>query len=207
MVTKSNDSVPRSSLSQLQSAREMFPWKWKLAISAIFISKFLFALQMIILMSLPRGSFEELPSMQKLSWQHFAFPIGAVSASLVVGVSFGGVTYPWSSAQINASLCALGVLFSGSGFLQVYTVFISVARRVCPVEFFPSRTILIFFARAAAGGIAIFLPIYMTPLYFEVIRPDSASRSGVRLLPFIFVVIFAMGSNIALLARQALYMP
>ncbi len=111
------------------------------------------------------------------------------------------------SAQIIALFCVSGFLFIILGFQQVYTVFTTVARRVCPVEFFGSRTVLILFAMTAAGGTVFFLPIYMAPLYFQFTRGDSALQSGVRLLPFVFLVIFTITSNGALLARWGLYMP
>lgn len=132
--------------------------------------------------------------------------IGAC-ASFIMGVSFGGVTYAWNSAQIIALFCVSGVLFIILGFQQVYTVWTNVMRRVCPVEFFGSRTVLILFAMTAAGGTGIFLPIYMAPLYFQFTRGDSALQSGVRLLPFVFLVIFTITTNGILLAKWGMYMP
>ncbi|QKX63136.1 uncharacterized protein TRUGW13939_10305 [Talaromyces rugulosus] len=132
--------------------------------------------------------------------------IGAC-ACFVMGVSFGGVTYAWNSGQIIGLFCTSGVLFIIIGFQQVFTVFTNIIRRVCPVEFFGSRTVLILFAMTVAGGTALFLPIYMAPLYFQFTRSDSALQSGVRLLPFIFLVIFTITSNGVLLSRWGLYMP
>lgn len=59
----------------------------------------------------------------------------------------------------------------------------------------------------AAGGTSIFLPVYMTPIYFQFTRGDGALESGVRLLPFIMLMIFAVIANGAFLSKFGYYMP
>jgi hypothetical protein len=110
------------------------------------------------------------------------------------------LTYPWNSGRIIGLFVCSGVLFILLGFQQVYTVFTTTSRRIFPVEFFKIRTILILFAMTAAGGTAIFIPIYMTPIFFQFTRGDSALESGVRLLPFILLMVFAVISNGAVLS-------
>ncbi|OQE36690.1 hypothetical protein PENCOP_c011G03974 [Penicillium coprophilum] len=125
----------------------------------------------------------------------------------VMAVSFGGVMYPWNSGRIIGLFVCSGVLFIMFGVQQAYALFTTPARRILPVEFFKSRTILILFAMTAAGGTSLFLPIYMTPLYFQFSRGDGALQSGVRLLPFIMLMIFATISNGAFLSKVGYYMP
>ncbi|CAI7588689.1 unnamed protein product [Penicillium pancosmium] len=125
----------------------------------------------------------------------------------VMAVSFGGVMYPWNSGKIIGLFCCSGVLFILFGVQQAYAIFTTPARRIFPVEFFKSRTVLILFAMTAAGGTSLFLPIYMTPLYFQFSRGDGALESGVRFLPFIMLMIFATISNGAFLSKVGFYMP
>ncbi|KAJ5369522.1 Major facilitator superfamily domain general substrate transporter [Penicillium cosmopolitanum] len=125
----------------------------------------------------------------------------------VMAVSFGGVMYPWNSGKIIGLFCCSGVLFVLFGLQQAYAIFTTPARRIFPVEFLKSRTVLILFAMTAAGGTSLFLPIYMTPLYFQFSRGDGALESGVRLLPFIMLMIFATISNGAFLSKVGFYMP
>lgn len=125
----------------------------------------------------------------------------------VMAVSFGGVMYPWNSGKIIGLFCCSGVLFILFGVQQAYAIFTTPARRIFPVEFMKSRTILILFVMTAAGGTCLFLPIYMTPLYFQFTRGDGALESGVRLLPFIMLMIFATISNGAALSKVGFYMP
>ncbi|KAE9373047.1 MFS general substrate transporter [Stipitochalara longipes BDJ] len=125
----------------------------------------------------------------------------------VMAVSFGGITYPWNSGKIIGLFCCSGVLFILLGLQQVYTIFTTTSRRVFPIEFFKSRTILILFCMTAAGGTAVFIPIYMIPIFFQFTRNDSALEAGVRLLPLIFLMIFAVITNGAVMSAYGVYMP
>ena len=125
----------------------------------------------------------------------------------VMAISFGGATYPWNSGKIIGLFCCSGVLFILLGIQQGIPFLTTKERRLFPVEFLWSRTILILFAMTAAGGTLIFLPVYMCPLYFQFTRGDSALESGVRLLPFIILMIVAVIGNGAILSAHGLYMP
>ncbi|KAF7914149.1 uncharacterized protein EAF01_000555 [Botrytis porri] len=132
--------------------------------------------------------------------------IGAF-VSGVMAVSFGGVTYPWNSGKIIGLFVCSGILFIIFSIQQVYTILTTSSRRIFPIEFLKSRTMLILFAMTSAGGTAIFIPIYMIPIFFQFTRNDSALEAGVRLLPFIFLMIFAVISNGAILSAYGYYMP
>ncbi|KAF7853843.1 uncharacterized protein EAF02_011833 [Botrytis sinoallii] len=132
--------------------------------------------------------------------------IGAF-VSGVMAVSFGGVTYPWNSGKIIGLFVCSGILFIIFGIQQVFTIFTTTSRRIFPIEFLKSRTMLILFAMTSAGGTAIFIPIYMIPIFFQFTRNDSALEAGVRLLPFIILMIFAVISNGAILSAYGYYMP
>jgi len=124
-----------------------------------------------------------------------------------VAVSFGGITYPWNSGRVIGLFVCSGVLFILLGIQHVYTIFTTTSRRIFPVQFFKSRTILILFAMTAAGGTAVFIPIYMIPVFFQFIHSDSALSAGIKLLPFIFMMIFTVIVNGAVLSKYGLYMP
>jgi hypothetical protein len=125
----------------------------------------------------------------------------------VMAVSMGGITWAWDSGKVIGMFVASGVLFILLGFQQVYTIFTTEERRIFPVQFFRSRTILILFAMTAAGGTAIFIPIYMVPIFFQFVHNDSALDAGVRLLPFIMLMIFSVITNGAVMSAYGYYMP
>lgn len=127
--------------------------------------------------------------------------------ALVLAVNLGGVTLPWDSGRIIAMFVVFGVLFIALGVQQVWNVLTTEARRIIPVQFFRSRTMLILFTATAGAGALLFVPTYMIPLFFQLTRSDGPLDSGVRLLPFIVVLIVSIMVNGALMSKLGYYMP
>lgn len=181
-------------------------WRWSfyinLCIGALCAPVYLFMLPN----KDPRPGVSLAGRARELDYVGSILTIGAFVAG-VMAVSFGGATYPWNSGKIIGLFVCSGVLFILLGIRQGLPLFTTAARRIFPVEFFKSRTALILFAMTAAGGTCIFLPVYMLPIYFQFTRGDSAIVSGVRLLPFIILMIVAVIANGAILSSHGLYMP
>jgi MFS family permease len=181
-------------------------WRWafyiNLCIGALCAPVYIFMLPSVD----PRPGVKLMSRAKEMDYLGTLLTIGAF-VSGVMALSFGGVTYPWNSGRVIGLFVCSGVLFILLGIQQVYTIFTTTSRRIFPVEFFKSRTILILFAMTAAGGTAIFIPIYMIPIFFQFTRSDSALEAGVRLLPFIMLMIFAVIGNGAILSAYGYYMP
>jgi MFS family permease len=181
-------------------------WRWSfyinLCIGAVCAPVYVFLLPN----KDPRPGVSLLDRAREVDYVGMILTIGAF-VSGVMAVSFGGVTYPWNSGRIIGLFCCSGVLFILLGIQQVYTIFTTTSRRIFPVEFFKNKTVLILFAMTSAGGTAIFIPIYMIPIFFQFTKSDSALESGVRLLPYIFLMVFAVIANGAILSAYGYYMP
>jgi MFS family permease len=181
-------------------------WRWafylNLCVGAVCAPVYIFMLPI----KDPRPGVSLADRARELDYLGGLLTIGAF-VSGVMAVSFGGITYPWNSGKIIGLFVCSGVLFILLGLQQVFTVFTTTTRRIFPVEFFKSRTILILFCMTSAGATAIFIPIYMIPVFFQFTRNDSALEAGVRLLPLIFLVIFAIITNGAVMSAYGLYMP
>jgi MFS family permease len=181
-------------------------WRWSfyinLCIGAVCAPVYLFMLPNID----PRPGVKFTDRAREVDYLGVILTVGAF-VSGVMAMSFGGVTFPWNSGRIIGLFVCSGVLFILLGLQQVYAVFTTKSRRIFPVEFFKKRTVLILFAMTAAGGTAIFVPIYMIPIFFQFTRSDSALESGVRLLPYIFLMVFAVIGNGAILSAYGYYMP
>jgi MFS family permease len=180
-------------------------WRWAFYInlytSAVCAAICLFALPN----KDPRPGVSLIGRAREIDYVGAALIFGAF-ASGFVAVSFGGTTYPWNSRKIiGLSVCS-SILFIMLGIQQAYTMFTTTSRRILPVEFFKSRTILILFAMTFAGGAAVFLPIYIVPIFFQLTRNDTALEASVRLLPFIFLIVFAVIGNGAILSAYEYYM-
>ncbi|KAL3489174.1 major facilitator superfamily domain-containing protein [Aspergillus germanicus] len=111
------------------------------------------------------------------------------------------------SACIMALFICSGVLFDLLAIQQIHVIFTTVERRLVPVEFFKSRTMLILFAATSGARTATFICIYMILLFFQFTRGEDAFETRVRLLPFIVLYIFATIVNGAAMSAFGYYMP
>jgi hypothetical protein len=125
----------------------------------------------------------------------------------VMAINWGGNIYPWNSGQVIGLFVGSGVLFIILGIQQTMVLLTTVSRRIIPVEFFRSRTIMILFAVTAASGSSAFVPIYFVPIFFQFTRNDGPLDAGVRLLPFIVVMVATVFANGALMAKWGYYKP
>ncbi|KAI9752221.1 MAG: hypothetical protein M4579_005724 [Chaenotheca gracillima] len=130
-----------------------------------------------------------------------------VLTAFILAINWGGITYPWNSGRIIALFVVSGVLLIALGFQQVFNIFTRESRRIIPVQFFKSRHVLILFSATAAGGACSFVPIYMVPVFFQFTRNDGPLDAGVRLLPFIIVMVVFVFANGGLMSKLGYYMP
>lgn len=127
--------------------------------------------------------------------------------SLIMAINFGGLTYPWNLGQIIALLVVAVVLFLLLAFQQGLTLFVTLPRRLIPVQLTRSLLVIMLFLCTIASAAGVFVPIFFVPLFFQFTRGDGALEKGVRLLPLIIVLIVSIGINGALMARFGHYMP
>jgi hypothetical protein len=66
---------------------------------------------------------------------------------------------------------------------------------------------LILFAITATNRTAIFILIYIILIFFQFTCNDTALKAGVRFLPFIMLIIFAVIRNSAILSTYSYYIP
>lgn len=125
----------------------------------------------------------------------------------VMAINFGGVVFAWESGRIIGLFVCSGVLFILFGIQQTFAITTTVDRRIFPLEFFRSRTMLLLFGSTACASTATFLPIYFIPLFFQFVRNSSALSAGVHLLPFVCMLVFFCIANGAIMSSTGYYSP
>jgi EmrB/QacA subfamily drug resistance transporter len=110
---------------------------------------------------------------------------------LVLFTSLGGTTYRWASAPI-IGLGVAGVVLIG--------VFALAERRavepVLPLHLFSIRTFSVANFVGFVMGFAMFGAITYLPVFFQVVRGESPTISGLQLLPLMFgMLTFSIGSG------------
>ena len=125
----------------------------------------------------------------------------------VMAISFGGIIYAWNSGQTIACFVVSGVLFIVFGLQQGFSVLTTEEHRIFPCQFLKNRTLIILFIQMSAAVTIVFVPIYFIPLFFQFAKNDSAVEAGVRLLPFVCLLVVAIVLNGVLMSKYGYYMP
>lgn len=131
---------------------------------------------------------------------------GAI-VTLVMAVSFGGGTYAWNSGQTIALFIVTGVLWICFALQQNFYVLTTRENRLFPTTLLKSWEMDILFAQMASAQVVVTVPIYFIPLYFQFAKGKSAFSSGVQLLPFVLLLVFAVMLNGAMMPKVGYYMP
>lgn len=107
--------------------------------------------------------------------------LGSV-VSILIAVTEGGVTHPWSSMQIWVPMAAgMGgfILFLLIEFLPNPLS----TQPVLPLKLFSNRTACSAFLMTFLHGIATYGAIYALPVYFQSIKDETPLRSAVSTFP------------------------
>ena len=118
----------------------------------------------------------------------------------IMAINFGGIVYAWSSVRIIGLFVTSGILFILFGIQQSFTIATTKDRRIFPIAFLKSRTMILLFASTAAATTLTLIPIYFIPLFFQFIRNSSVIGAGVHLLPFVCIMVSAVIANGAIMS-------
>ncbi|KAJ1033038.1 hypothetical protein NDA16_000317 [Ustilago loliicola] len=154
-------------------------WRW---IFRINIPIGALALLMLIpTMNLPVPSMPLKTKLAKMDIVGNLVLLGSV-VSILISVTEGGVTHPWSSMQIWIPMVAgMGgfILFLLIEFLPNPLS----TQPVLPLKLFSNRTACSAFLMTFLHGIATYGAIYALPVYFQSIKDERPLRSAVSIFP------------------------
>ena len=125
------------------------------------------------------------------------------TSCLVLFTSLGGTTYPWGSPPI------IGLGVGGLVFVALFVlVERSATEPVLPLHLFRIRTFTVANIVGFIVGFAMFGALTYLPLFFQIVRGESPTVSGVQLLPLIaglLVVSIASGQIISHTGRYRIF--
>lgn len=122
---------------------------------------------------------------------------------LLLGLEFGGVTYPWGSAKVIC-LIVFGVVVAGLFVLNEWRF----ARYpVMPLRLFKRRSNIASLGVCFCHGYVFIAGTYYLPLYFQAVLGASPLLSGVYLLPFALSLSFASALTGIFIKKTGKYLP
>lgn len=126
----------------------------------------------------------------------------------VISVTYGGVLWPWKSAQVIALLIAAAVLFAAFAIQQYFSLFVPTpADRLFPCAFAANWELAILFAQTAASIAASFISIYLIPVFFQFVRGATALKAATSLLPFVILMVTGVVVNGLVMGKTGRYTP
>ncbi|ORZ19085.1 major facilitator superfamily domain-containing protein [Lobosporangium transversale] len=132
------------------------------------------------------------------------------SLSLVIGLvlvllplNWGGSEYDWDSPLVIGLFCA------GAAVLFVFCLIEwKVAQEpIIPFHMFKSRTNVAVFLTSFFIGMGLFGVMFFMPLYFQIVRQESATASGLEMLPMIVGLLLASISSGIMVSKWGQYRP
>jgi hypothetical protein len=106
---------------------------------------------------------------------------------LLLGLQWGGKSYPWSSARIIVLFVLFGVLLLAFIAVQIYKQ----DSATLPPRIMKNRSIVAgLWCTMCIGGCIISLT-YFLPIWFQAIKSASAVHSGIMLIPMVFSLVVA----------------
>lgn len=179
-------------------------WRWSfyinLVVAALFAPVYLFMVPSVK----PKPGKSKVERVAGLDFVG-SFLIIAGSACGVTGLSFGGSLFAWNTGTIIALLCLSIVLLVLFGIQQGFCLFTTFDRRLLPMQYFKSRTLILMFITSSMAGGPIFIPTYFIPLFFQFSKGDGALDAAVRILPFMFLLVFFSLLNGAAMGKYGHY--
>ncbi|KZV67239.1 iron permease [Peniophora sp. CONT] len=150
-------------------------WRWLFYLNLPIAGVALFLIIIFYRVRSPKLSFKDKVS--GIDWVGGLFVVGG-SASLTVALTWGGVQFPWSSAQSIVPLVVGVVALIVFTFIERYFS----SNPIIPWRVVNNRTSLSGYLGTAVHGIVSFAVIYYLPVYFQAVQGASPVRSGVDFL-------------------------
>ncbi|KDQ59098.1 hypothetical protein JAAARDRAFT_652302 [Jaapia argillacea MUCL 33604] len=125
------------------------------------------------------------------------------SALLLIGLTWGGVTYPWLSAAVLVPLLLGGVVLVAFLVWEAKWAVIP----IIPIHIFKYKTVVGVYITMVMNGMAFFAVLFYIPQFLQLVRGTSAMTSSILLLPFLApipFIVFVLGQ---ITARTGIYRP
>ncbi|KAI9239476.1 MAG: major facilitator superfamily domain-containing protein [Podila humilis] len=163
-------------------------WRWSFwinlpisAISTIFVAIYLN-------LPTPKGSLSD--KIKRIDFLGTLVLLAAV-VLVLLPLSWGGTKYAWDSGIIIGLLCAAVI----SVVLFILVEWRVAREPIVPIHLFKIRNLWATYGSLFFGGMAFFGIFFYLPVYFQVVKGESATVGGLETIPFVFGILFTSVSS------------
>ena len=132
---------------------------------------------------------------RKIDWVGAALIVLAI-VPVLLGLSWGGNQFEWSSPQV------IGALVMGGVVAVIFVLYESrISNPILPLAVFRNRIVGIGLAVSFLTGLAMFGAIFFVPLFFQGVLGASPTASGSFLTPMMLGIVFGAAGSGQILSR------
>ncbi|KAG0057455.1 hypothetical protein BGZ83_010023 [Gryganskiella cystojenkinii] len=153
-------------------------WRWSFWINLPFEAISMVFIIFNLNLPTPKGSFKE--KIKRIDFLGAIVLLAAV-VLLLLPLSWGGNTYAWNSGIVIGLLCA-GVVMTVIFVLVEWKI---PKEPIVPIHLFKIRNIYSTFGGLFFGGMTFFGMLFYLPIYFQVVKQESATIGGLETVPFV----------------------
>ncbi|GAA5933720.1 uncharacterized protein JCM15063_001393 [Sporobolomyces koalae] len=154
-------------------------WRWLFYLNLPVCGLALILVFFFLRVKAPKTTFRE--KLDQIDWFTALFVAAATSA--IIGLTWGGVTYSWSSPRV------LVPLILGLVGIVVYIYLERFAKHpVVPFSILSTRTAIAGYVTTFLHGIIVLAVLYFLPVYFQANKGQTAVESGVSTFSLSFTI-------------------
>ncbi|KAF9111363.1 hypothetical protein BGX27_005032 [Mortierella sp. AM989] len=159
-------------------------WRWSFWINMPIVAISTFFISANLNLPASKGSFKDKIRRMDL----LGAPLLMIAVTLILlPLSWGGNKYEWSDGVIIGLLCA-GFAVSGIFLLVEWKV---PKEPIVPLHLFKIRNLWVTYTSVFFSGMSYFGILFYAPIYFQVVKKESATIGGLEIVPFIFGIVFS----------------
>ncbi|HEX9037317.1 MAG TPA: MDR family MFS transporter [Ktedonobacterales bacterium] len=129
-----------------------------------------------------------------------AITSAAATVLLLLGLTWGGATYPWNSWQVIGSLVASGVLF-----IAFIVAELTAREPILPLDLFKNQVFASGALLAMTVGLALFAVVIYLPVFLQGVLGVKATNSGLVVTPLVVTLAIAAALVGLLVSRLGRY--
>lgn len=168
---------------------------------AVPIGALVFVVQLLFL-KIPVPNTPVLAGLKAVDWTGSLLIVGS-ALMILLGVEFGGITFPWSSAAVIC-LITFGTVVLGIFLLNEWKL---ATNPVVPLRLFSNvSTVAAYLVYVCNFSVLIGLSYYL-PLYSQSVLGANALDSGLHLLPLIVSSSLAAACTGVFIQKTGIYLP
>ncbi|KAF9431120.1 hypothetical protein BGZ94_008895 [Podila epigama] len=170
-------------------------WRWSFWINLPFGAISILFIALYLNLPTPKGSLvEKIKRIDILG----TVVLMATVILVLLPLSWGGTKYAWKSGIVIGLLCAAVV----SSVLFVLVEWRVAREPIVPIHLFKIRNLWATYGSLFFGGMAMFGIFFYLPVYFQVVKGESATVGGLETVPFVLGIFFtSVGSGVWTMKR------